>query len=277
MFNLESEITQWRNEMKAAGIKTSSPLEELEAHLRESIEQRVRGGMSEQCAFENAVAEMGQPQALQNEFQKNGGSLGKMWATFLVLAGFIMIGRVLIARAETGNPVWKEDQMGWIFFSMILMFWGANTLIFRFTLGDSRELRLWKVAGLTYSMLTAWLAVFPMLRLMQHIRFNMVEMVVAIIVTAAAFLSVPGWRYFRGVLPVIHSRRKRTLIGIAGCLLAPVSLAIFFVIVWPRWGHFPAQFLFVLMPCQCALMALLGGVGYGLAEAARNENTTATA
>ena len=34
MFDLEKSITRWREQMLAAGIKTPSPLEELENHLR---------------------------------------------------------------------------------------------------------------------------------------------------------------------------------------------------------------------------------------------------
>ena len=38
--------------MLAAGIKTPVPLEELESHLREEIEQQTKLGLSEAEAFE---------------------------------------------------------------------------------------------------------------------------------------------------------------------------------------------------------------------------------
>jgi hypothetical protein len=40
MFNLEQAISEWRRQMIAVGIKTPVPLEELESHLREDVEQR---------------------------------------------------------------------------------------------------------------------------------------------------------------------------------------------------------------------------------------------
>src|SRR5580700_1677843 len=70
MFNLETSIAEWRRQMLAAGIKTPVPLEELEAHLREDIEQQVRAGTEEACAFEMAVRHIGQAVALKKEFMK---------------------------------------------------------------------------------------------------------------------------------------------------------------------------------------------------------------
>ncbi len=39
MFNLEQAIADWRRQMLAVGIKTPVPLEELEIHLRDEIEE----------------------------------------------------------------------------------------------------------------------------------------------------------------------------------------------------------------------------------------------
>jgi hypothetical protein len=41
MFDLEKSIAEWRTQMLAAGIKTPVPMEELEIHLREEIEQQM--------------------------------------------------------------------------------------------------------------------------------------------------------------------------------------------------------------------------------------------
>ena len=42
MFDLEKDITGWRREMLGAGIKMPTPLGELEIHLREEIERRIK-------------------------------------------------------------------------------------------------------------------------------------------------------------------------------------------------------------------------------------------
>ncbi len=75
MFNLEEAITDWRKKMLAAGIKTPAPLDELEIHLREEIEQRVRAGGTAQQAFELATAQIGQADSIKTEFKKSGGCI----------------------------------------------------------------------------------------------------------------------------------------------------------------------------------------------------------
>jgi hypothetical protein len=70
MFNLERTISEWRRQMLAAGIKTPVPLEELEIHLCEEIEQHIKSGLNEAEAFQAAVEKIGQAHLLQKEFKK---------------------------------------------------------------------------------------------------------------------------------------------------------------------------------------------------------------
>ena len=56
--------------MLDVGTRTSEVLDELESHLREEIEQRVRWGASEQAAFEMTIREIGEPNVLKTEFAK---------------------------------------------------------------------------------------------------------------------------------------------------------------------------------------------------------------
>ena len=56
--------------MLAAGIKSPVPLEELEIHLREEIEQQMKSGLNEQEIFNSAVHKIGQAHLVQNEFKK---------------------------------------------------------------------------------------------------------------------------------------------------------------------------------------------------------------
>ena len=71
MYNLDQQISEWRKQMLAAGIKTPVPLEELESHLRDEIEQQSKDGRGEAEAFAAAVRRMGQPGSLRIEFRKN--------------------------------------------------------------------------------------------------------------------------------------------------------------------------------------------------------------
>jgi hypothetical protein len=70
MFNLERAITEWRQQMLAAGIKTPVPLEELENHLHEDIAQQMQSGIAAQSAFELAVQRIGHAGTLKKEFAK---------------------------------------------------------------------------------------------------------------------------------------------------------------------------------------------------------------
>jgi len=70
MFHLETAITEWRNQMLAAGIKSPVPLEELESHLREDIEQQARAGLNGRRAFEAAVQKIGRAGIVHREFSK---------------------------------------------------------------------------------------------------------------------------------------------------------------------------------------------------------------
>jgi hypothetical protein len=70
MFDLENSIADWRKHMLTAGIKTPVPLEELESHLREEIEQQMKSGLNEQKAFEIATGKIGQASPLKKEFKK---------------------------------------------------------------------------------------------------------------------------------------------------------------------------------------------------------------
>jgi hypothetical protein len=72
MFNLESSIAEWRQQMLAAGIKTPVPLEELESHLREEIEGQIQSGMDEERAFRMAVKNVGPAEPLKTEFRTAG-------------------------------------------------------------------------------------------------------------------------------------------------------------------------------------------------------------
>jgi hypothetical protein len=106
MFDPEQAIVEWRQQMLAAGIKTPVPLEELEAHLREAIEQQMKLGANEQKAFEEAVQQIGQPKTLDSEFKKSERTFMKR--TLFVLVGIfgVLFGTAFILPALA----WYRDH-----------------------------------------------------------------------------------------------------------------------------------------------------------------------
>jgi hypothetical protein len=68
MHDLEKWIAEWR---KAAATTVSvEALDELETHLRENTEQRIRSGMNPPDAFQRALAELGNLTRIASEFRK---------------------------------------------------------------------------------------------------------------------------------------------------------------------------------------------------------------
>ena len=82
MFDLEKAVVDWRKQMLSAGIKFPTPLEELESHLREAVEQQMRAGFSDQIAFGMAVREIGQTGDLQTEFAKASETIYEQFKQF---------------------------------------------------------------------------------------------------------------------------------------------------------------------------------------------------
>ena len=93
--------------MLAAGIQSPVPLEELENHLREEIEQHIRSGASEQAAFEISAANMGRPGNLDREFKKDKRTSMKKIA--IIVLGIIGI---LVGPAVFLPALAQHNQMG---------------------------------------------------------------------------------------------------------------------------------------------------------------------
>ncbi len=112
--------------MLAAGIKTPVPLEELECHLRDEIEQHMKSGLPGQRAFEISVPQIGQPQALSHEFKKSERPFMKQ--TTKIIAGIaglcagaaLQIPGLLQLRDEL---VMANGRLGLWLLSWLLIVW----------------------------------------------------------------------------------------------------------------------------------------------------------
>jgi hypothetical protein len=118
MFNLETAIIEWRNQMLAAGLKSSGQLMELESHLREDVRLRMKSGLTAQNAFEIAVQEMGKADVLKNEFKKIGGApvvlerlrIG-ICVAFLALITFLGGATVVLCYTSLGDRLMATVAM----------------------------------------------------------------------------------------------------------------------------------------------------------------------
>ena len=71
MFDLDQQIDRWKSAFAREAACSSDELRELESHLREQIEALVAAGRSEQDAFCESAALLGDPTTIGGEFAKN--------------------------------------------------------------------------------------------------------------------------------------------------------------------------------------------------------------
>lgn len=84
MFELESQVRKWRGHLRSSGSVGEEELEELESHLRDSIDDLTSRGVTTEEAFLISVRRMGDTAALGEEFAKI--STESLWRQLLVPA-----------------------------------------------------------------------------------------------------------------------------------------------------------------------------------------------
>jgi len=91
MFDRTTPVAAWRRDRGRTTSPPNAALEELESHFRDDIDIQMEDGVEPGRAYLEAIARLGQPKALQREFEKN--SQGKRWlfaGARLGLAGYII-------------------------------------------------------------------------------------------------------------------------------------------------------------------------------------------
>jgi hypothetical protein len=150
MFDLEQSIADWRKQMLAAGIKTPVPLEELEIHLREDIEQQIQLGTNPQQAFESSVQRIGHADELKSEFRKTCGTkcysqwsllwigvIGLVTTPILNLVGLHVFHRTdSVFFSHPWWPAWLPSYIVWTTFTI-------SGLVFGFANWNTRWALLW--------------------------------------------------------------------------------------------------------------------------------------
>lgn len=124
MFDLEQAIADWRGQMLAAGINTPAPLEELESHLREAIDQEIPRQESAQKAFRAAVQQIGTPESIKVEFNKNQ-EMTIMKCILIVSVGIIAI---LVGMGFVMPAVAQYRHEGAMVHEEVLLFWLGTVL-----------------------------------------------------------------------------------------------------------------------------------------------------
>jgi hypothetical protein len=88
MRDLEKSFAEWRWQMLAAGIKAPEPLEELELHLRDEVDEQLRRVDNEEQAFAAAVEQLGSPGELKREFRRAASGSARLGWIWVLIGGF---------------------------------------------------------------------------------------------------------------------------------------------------------------------------------------------
>jgi len=131
MFDLEQEIGAWRQQTAGAVGSAPEALEELESHLRDDIEQQMRGGLDAQRAFEEAVRHMGKAEVLREEFAKVPETLSslvqRMKNALFVLTGIPTLNPALAMNTPNAllpiEPRWATYLKTGVFLSPAILLW----------------------------------------------------------------------------------------------------------------------------------------------------------
>jgi hypothetical protein len=243
MFNLDQAIAQWRQQMASDGIKTPALLDELQNHLCEDVERQLQSGADARQAFESAVQRLGQASVLKAEFAKCGGP--------------------------------KEARSG-------------------------------KVIGIACCAFAGLFSLLVLPRLLTIHELGMPERIWGLAAVAVTMLSIASFRFSYRCLPVIREQRVRMAVGVGCGLMGAVWLLVFGNLladvivphifggangagaansvrgaviiglkVIPPTGHEPVFLIGISILWAMALTAALGGIAYGIEEAARRRATTA--
>ena len=127
-FVLNDALSQWRETMAASPAFATADLDELEGHLRDSIQSLQTRGLSTQEAFWVARSRLGSSDLLDREFGKVSTNLVWLNRVLWMVAGFIGIGlaselaatlAMLLTYGVYGllpGNIWKPDLrlVGWL-------------------------------------------------------------------------------------------------------------------------------------------------------------------
>ena len=187
MFNLEQAIADWRRQMLAAGIKTPVPLEELEIHLREEIERRLKLGLSGQKAFQISVQQIGKADVMKSEFEKvDGVKEWREWRLkqimFFAVLGMtsLVFAPILLLKLGTLSGISSTQQMsGFAALVVMITFAGIGQFGYKlFPVILNKRLR--DVICTSVSVVMAiWLGIFFRV-ILQRVDFTLEQLFIAI-------------------------------------------------------------------------------------------------
>jgi hypothetical protein len=110
MFDLEPAIIEWRAQLRRAGITQRRILDELEAHLRDDIAERLSRGDTPAVAFAGAREQLGQAEVLQAEFGRERSRHPARGLKFIIAGG--AAGLCILSVSVVRGAEWAPSLLG---------------------------------------------------------------------------------------------------------------------------------------------------------------------
>ncbi len=244
MFDLEPQIRKWRRHVQSAGSLGVQDVEELESHLRDSIDDLAERGVSVEEAFIISVRRMGDADALHNEFAKV--STENIWRQLLVpaadenarrkqrteiavvLALAILGGLLGKLPALFGHPVAEENALIYVRNAGLFAFAPvAIYLIWKRAL----SLRFVVVAAATFSVFALAVNLYPSYPPHHTEVLAALHVPIALLLLLTALYAGVGWRRPNLGLDFVRFAGEvfiySVLLGLGGLVLVGVGGAMF--------------------------------------------------
>jgi hypothetical protein len=156
MFNLDQCIAEWRQEMIAAGIESPVPLDELESHLRDDVNEQMRSGWSAPQAFEAAVQRLGHAHLLKLEFKKVGTGEGiqmkRIVAVIAALFGMVFGLSMVLPQLGQWSRTGVMHSQAFLLFGAALILMSGSAALFGIRRHRETRGRNWISVGI----IAAW-------------------------------------------------------------------------------------------------------------------------
>ncbi len=244
MFELESQVRKWRGHLRSSGSLSEQDLEELESHLRDSIDDLTSRGITTEEAFLISVRRLGDTEALGNEFAKI--STENLWRQLLVPAPdgvsrrrqrtevVLVIGLALLAGLLGKIPV----LFGWEIVEDNALVYLTNA--FLFALPSVAIYLIWKRSlSVRFMLLAATVFVaaallvnlYPSYEPHHTAALTAIHLPIALLMLIAVLYGGPGWRKTGTRLDFVRFAGEvfiySVLIVLGGVVLVGVSVGVF--------------------------------------------------
>jgi hypothetical protein len=251
MFDLESQIRKWRQHVQSTGSVGAQDVEELESHLRDSIDELTARGVSVEEAFIVSVHRMGDAEALHHEFAKV--SAESVWRQLLVPASDENVRRkhraeitvvLLLALlggllgkipALLGHPVVEESAL---IYARNAAFFAFPPVAIYLIWRRALTLRFSAVAAVTFAVFAFAVNLYPSYPPHHTEVLGVLHVPIALLLLLMALYAGPGWRRpslrldfvrFAGevfIYAVLIALGGMVLIGVAGAMFTLVGIDI---------------------------------------------------